>query len=102
MDRINPPEIRDEMQPYYTFEEVQSVLKSVGRGRTFHGHRDRAIILVLFDTGVRAAELVGMRLEDIDWNERSILVTGKKRQIIMGHTAAAIDKYMRKRSDDSP
>jgi len=62
--------------------------------------------LVLFDTGVRAAGLVGMRLEDIDWNERSILVTGKKgkqRRVNMGHTAAAaIDKYLRKRSDDSP
>lgn len=106
MDRIDPPVIPDTLQPYYTPQEVNRVLKAVGRGGTVHEYRDRAIILVLFDTGVRAAELIGMKVEDIDWKERSILVTGKnrkQRKVSLGHAAAsAIDRYLRRRKNDAP
>ena len=106
IERIDPPQIPDEIQPYYTPEEIKHVLKAVGHGKTLHEYRDRAIIVTLFDTGVRAAELIGMKVEDIDWKERSILVTGKKgkqRRVSIGHAAAAaIDRYLRKRHDDSP
>ena len=82
------------------------VLKGISRGRTLHEHRDKALILTLFDTGVRASELTGMKLEDIDWKERSILVTGKagkQRRVSVGHMAAAsIERYLRKRHTLSP
>ena len=77
MERIDPPKIPDEIQPYYTADQVNAVLKSIGRGRTLHEFRDKAIILTLYDTGVRASELIGMMADDVDWKERSILVTGK-------------------------
>ena len=105
MDYIDPPKIPDEIQPHYSPAQVQTVLKAVGRGQTLHQHRDRAIILTLFDTGARASELIGMEVEDIDWRERSILVTGKagkQRRVSIGHmAAAAIDRYIRKRRDYS-
>ena len=106
MDYIDPPKIPDEIQPHYSPAEVQAVLKAIGKGRTLHEYRDRAIVLTLFDTGVRASELIGMKVEDVDWRERSILVTGKagkQRRVSIGHmAAAAIDRYIRKRRDDSP
>ena len=106
MDYIDPPKIPDTIQPHYSPAEVQSVLKAIGKGQTLHEYRDRAIILTLFDTGVRASELMGMKAEDVDWRERSILVTGKagkQRRVSIGHmAAAAIDRYIRKRRDRSP
>lgn len=39
--------------------------------------RDRALILLLLDTGVRASELCGLRLLDIDLRNNRITVTGK-------------------------
>ena len=106
MDRIDPPKIPDEIQPYYTAEDVSGVLKAIGRGSTLHEHRDKAIILTLYDTGVRAGELTGTMVEDIDWKERSILVTGKagkQRRVSVGHQAAAgIERYLRKRQAQSP
>ncbi|MBN1286257.1 MAG: tyrosine-type recombinase/integrase [Anaerolineae bacterium] len=39
--------------------------------------RDRAIIAVLWDTGCRAGELLGLRLDDIDWENLTLLVSGK-------------------------
>jgi|GEM_PF-381701 len=106
MDHIAPPKIPDEIQPFYKPDEINVVLKAIGKGTTLHQFRDKAIILTLFDTGVRASELVGMLVENVDWSERSILVTGKagkQRRVSVGHVAAAaIDRYIRKRREDSP
>ena len=106
MDRIDPPRIPDEIQPFYDPHDIQAVLKAIGRGQTLHEYRDRAITLTLFDTGVRASELTGMMARDIDWRERSIFVTGKagkERRESVGHLAAsAIERYQRKRHSDSP
>ena len=59
------------------------------------------IILTLYDTGVRAAELRGMGTEDIDWRIRTIFVTGKadkQRRVSIGNRAAqGIERYLRKR-----
>ena len=106
MERIDPPRIPDEIQPYYQPQDVQALLKAIGKGKTLHEFRDKAIVLTLFDTGVRASELVGMLTENVDWRERSVLVTGKagkQRRVSIGHmAAAAIDRYLRKRRDGSP
>ena len=100
MDRIDPPRLPSVIQPYYTPEDLQKVLKIIGR-RTANDLRDKAIILTLFDTGVRAAELCGMRQEDLEWRDRTIFVTGKagkQRRVSIGHVAAqAIERYLRKR-----
>jgi site-specific recombinase XerD len=39
--------------------------------------RDRAMILLLLDTGLRASELCGLRVEDVSWPGRRLVVTGK-------------------------
>lgn len=45
--------------------------------KDFYGVRDRAILLVLIDTGLRASELCGIALSDLDWSEQTIRVVGK-------------------------
>ena len=44
----------------------------------FAGQRDRLIILMFYDTGMRIAELLGLRDRDIDFSGKSIKVTGKR------------------------
>lgn len=104
MDYVDPPKIPDEIQPHYTPRDIATVLKAIGR-QTVHTLRDTAIILTLFDTGVRGAELAGMGVGDIDWHDLSILVTGKgskQRRVSVGHKSAqAIERYLRRRRDGS-
>lgn len=45
---------------------------------TFEGLRDKAMIFMLYHTGVRVAELVGLEVGDIDGQEATIKVTGKR------------------------
>ena len=100
MDKVDPPRIPDTIQPYYQPREVDAVLKAIAR-RSLHNLRDAAIILTLYDTGVRSAEICSMRESDLDWRSRTIMVTGKndkQRQVSLGHKAAqAIERYLRKR-----
>ncbi|MBQ2248206.1 MAG: tyrosine recombinase [Tidjanibacter sp.] len=41
------------------------------------GHRDRAIVEMLYSCGLRVSELTGLNLSDIYWKEEIVRVTGK-------------------------
>ena len=45
--------------------------------RRSQGIRDRAIILLLARLGLRAGDVAGLRLSDIDWQNGTVLVVGK-------------------------
>ena len=47
------------------------------QGAKFLGSRNRAIVFVLLDSGLRLSELAGMKLVDIDSNKGWIKVRGK-------------------------
>jgi integrase/recombinase XerC len=92
MDRVEPPKIPSEIQAYYTPVEVEQVVKTIGRS-TPHNLRDSAIVMVLYDSGVRAAELCGMKVKDLDWRDQSIVVTGKPSKqcrVSIGNKAAGV------------
>lgn len=45
-----------------------------------HGVRDRAILLLLARLGLRAGDILGMRLDDVAWDEGTLRVRGKGRR----------------------
>ncbi len=46
------------------------------------GIRDRAVILLLARLGLRAGDVVAMRLDDIDWNRGTLRVSGKSAKAV--------------------
>ena len=74
--------------------EVASMLKTrVERpGGTSLAPRDRAIIELLYGSGIRRAELAGLNLDDVDLGSRVAMVTGKgnKRRMVPLTEAAAM------------
>lgn len=54
------------------------------------GYRDRAMLELLYSSGVRAAELLGLNTFDVDFKHRTMMVTGKgnkQRVVPIGRTA---------------
>jgi site-specific recombinase XerD len=87
---------RVDPQPTYSEQEVKRLLLVCDQ-RTRVGLRNRALILTLFDTGVREGELVSMGVPD--WERRLVRVTGKTgvRDVPLGMaTLQAVDRYARR------
>jgi len=59
--------------------EIEHIVNSV-RGETSIGRRDHAILLLLARTGLRAAEVAALTLDDIDWAEGTLLIRSTKSQ----------------------
>ncbi len=61
--------------------------------------RDRAILELIYSSGLRLAELISLNMGDIDFGDRIITVTGKgkkMRSIPVGqHAIKAIDKWLK-------
>lgn len=62
------------------------------------GKRDRCLLEVLYATGLRVSELLALRVDSIDWVERSIRVIGKgmkERIVLLGDLAVdALESYL--------
>jgi len=87
---IERPEYEKAAIDTFTKEEMQRMLKACEYSLPWRGHehrktkrptatRDRAIILLLLSSGIRASELCGIRISDIDMKARELLVRGKGR-----------------------
>ena len=87
---------RVDPQPTYTEAEVRRLLAACDP-KTREGIRDRAMVSVLFDTGVRQGELVSMDLPD--WERRVLQVEGKTgiRTVFLGTASLqAVERYARR------
>jgi site-specific recombinase XerD len=100
MRRMSPPHVPDKPVPVITEETIRKLLAAC-EGRGFEDRRDTAIVRLLLDTGVRAAELVGLSVEDVDWGYSVVTVLGKGRRLrsvpFGAKTSEALDRYLRAR-----
>lgn len=99
MAKMRPPKLADQPVPVPSAEDIKALLATCGND--YEGRRDRAIILLFADAGVRLAELAGLKVDDVDLKDRGALVYGKGgryRVAAFGRTTAqAIDRYLRAR-----
>jgi site-specific recombinase XerD len=69
---------------------------------TFEARRNTALLMLLLDTGARRAEMVGLKLADVDLELDVLLVLGKDRRVRtlpFGRRAGeALDRYLRART----
>ena len=64
---------------YLSADDVERVIASCDR-KSAVGQRDRAILLLLARLGLRAGDIVHLRLCDIDWKAAAFQVSGKSRR----------------------
>lgn len=75
---ITGPKTRKPL-PYFVKEgEMEALLDGDGFDEDFEGVRDRLILEMFYDTGIRRSELVGIRNADIDWEAMQLRVNGKR------------------------
>ncbi|MDO8994905.1 tyrosine-type recombinase/integrase [Daejeonella sp.] len=92
MTQVRAPKIPKRLPVVITEQKMDTLLDGGFDFRDgFSGLRDRLIIELLYGTGIRLAELVGLKDEDVDTYEQQIRVLGKrnKQRIIPVHSSLA-------------
>ncbi len=64
---------------YLPVEDVERIVGAADTA-TALGRRDRAILLLLARLGLRAGDVAGLRLADVDWGAGAMVVAGKGRR----------------------
>jgi site-specific recombinase XerD len=101
MERMRPPLVPEQPVDIFTDDELIRLL-AAAKGNTFENRRDTALLRMLIDTGMRAAELMGLAVTDLDDEQSVAHVMGKGRRaraVPFGpKTADALRRYRRARA----
>jgi integrase/recombinase XerD len=95
---LESPKIRRNLPGYLRLEEVEKLLEQPDPN-TPTGVRDRAMLEVLYSTGLRVSELIGLGVSDLDGKVGCVRCTGKgdkERIVPVGRKAlGVVEKYLR-------
>lgn len=78
MIQINSLKVPAKLPSFISEEEMRQLLENVVFPEGYVGERDKAILEMFYCTGIRLSELIGLKLEDIDFNNLQIKVFGKR------------------------
>ncbi|WP_437399334.1 tyrosine-type recombinase/integrase [Flagellimonas lutimaris] len=83
--------------------EMEAILSKIPFDDDFEGERDKLIIELLYTTGMRRAELVNLKISDMDLSGHVLKVLGKRNKErilpLLPSTTEQIKKYLIKRSE---
>lgn len=86
---------------FIRLEETDTMLEPKLFGDGFEGIRDHLILELLYGTGIRLSELIGLRVSDIDFNKGYIRVLGKRNKErlvpVTDYLASMIKSYLDKK-----
>jgi site-specific recombinase XerD len=108
MATMSPPKVEEKLVPVLTDVQLKALF-STCRGKDFVSRRDLAILRMFAATGMRLAEMAGLRYveddpdrTDVDLDNRLARVTGKGRRERLvrfdAGTSVALDRYLRSRA----
>jgi integrase/recombinase XerC len=90
---------------FLTVDEAQNLM-NLSPGEGWPALRDRAILETFYSTGIRPSELVGLKIEEIDFHAGMIKVFGKGRKervVPIGRKAIdALSQYLAARPQSKP
>jgi integrase len=87
--RLKAPKLSKLILPSLTREQVSCLIDSVDNAR------DRAIIAMFTESGLRLTELVNVRPQDLDWETGTVKVMGKGRKEALAPLGKTTRKYLR-------
>jgi integrase/recombinase XerC len=99
---IQAPKVDKYLPTFLSVDEVFSLVDTKFKS-DIYGVRDKAMIELFYPSGVRAGELTGLNVEDIDWNSGLVKIRGKgkKERIVPigGPAADVLKRYVDKRDE---
>lgn len=104
-EKIELPKITRKQVTFLHYDEVSRMLDAIPLDDEV-GLRDRAIVELLFSSGLRVSELVNLNRDHVNTKRREFMVRGKgqkDRPVFIGESAAMrVDDYVKSRLDNLP
>jgi site-specific recombinase XerC len=102
MAKMHAPKAGEPVTPVIDDAALDKLLKTV-QGATFEARRDKAVIALLIDCGLRRAEIAGLEVGDVDIAGSFVRIRhgkgDRERHVTMGAaTREALGRYLRIRS----
>ena len=101
-DKIDLPKVPERQVKFLNGEQIDRLLNAPTLSN-IQGIRDKAILEVLFSTGLRVSELTNLNVEKIDFERREFGITGKggrARVVFLSSRASEyLKKYLNERKD---
>ena len=95
---VKPPRPAARLPKALPLSDVEAILAASGEAGTSLAKRDRALLEVLYGTGARISEAVGLDVDDLDLTEGTAMLRGKggkQRLVPVGSFAlAAVEDYL--------
>ena len=105
-NKIDLPKVHRKQVTFLHYEEVERILDAVPADNAPANLRDRAILELLFSSGLRVSELVNLDRDHINTKRREFMVRGKgqkDRPVFVSQDAAQrIEEYLASRNDNLP
>jgi site-specific recombinase XerD len=105
MATLREPIAPEQPPPVLNDDQLRAIFATTKADKTFAGIRDYALMLVLADTGMRVGELVGTKVDDINFDDSTIEVLGKgrrrRRVAFSARTGKALLAYLRARGQQN-
>jgi integrase/recombinase XerD len=96
-ENLESPKTRNSLPTYLRVEEINKLLEAPNLSTPI-GLRDRAMIEILYSTGLRVSELMNLRISDVDMRVGCVRCIGKgdkERLVPIGRKAIeAIEQYL--------
>lgn len=103
---IELPKVHRKQVTFLHFEEIEQIICSIPEDDKPEHLRDRSIISLLFSSGLRVSELVGLNRDHVNIKRREFTVRGKggkDRPIFISEAAAGqLQQYLDTRTDSLP
>jgi len=104
-NKIELPKVSRRQVTFLRYKEIEQILTKVDTA-TNTGLRDKAIIELLFSSGLRVSELVNLDREHINTARREFMVRGKgqkDRPVFISESASRfVNEYLKSRTDSLP
>jgi integrase/recombinase XerC len=94
---VSSPRVERQLPSHLTIEQMVRLIE-MAETESVLGKRDRAMLELLYASGLRVSELVGLSLVDVDFAHQSVRVKGKGRKVRIvpfgDHARAALHDYL--------
>jgi integrase/recombinase XerC len=78
MIKVVAPKSKKRLPVFVKEDQIASLLNEVQFEEGFVGQRNKLIIELFYVTGIRLSELINIKISDVDFNNQSIKVLGKR------------------------